>query len=363
MSDRSRARLNIAGSPPVCALPLIVAANPAASKRVEAAARHGAVVNDRSHRDVLEADAERLEQRDRRPSRCARGPAMISCSGFTLFQSSLPALVRSMNSPASIFACSTSSVTRSEARSTISASISRRLAALAPMPHDMRAGLEPGVLHHRLGRIGGGDDDVGARAPHPPPKRRRAPARRVSLASLAQKVSSLPRSRARHGELVEHADRLERQRLRARLPAGADQRDLAGARARHLLGRDAARRAGADLAESVGLDDRQQALGPDRAARGKRRRAVGLHRITLLRCAIAAAHHVEPLVAERPARARHDVGLPFGAAANASRNAWMRRRHVEEFGDVGFFHIDRRWHSIPATSWPTCLSISLDVGP
>ena len=38
-----------------------------------------------------------------------------------------------MNSAASILACGISSVTRSEARSTISGSTSRRLAALAPM--------------------------------------------------------------------------------------------------------------------------------------------------------------------------------------------------------------------------------------
>src|SRR5215217_5648390 len=42
----------------------IVAANPPASKRGKPTARHGAVVDDRGDRHILETDAERLEQSD-----------------------------------------------------------------------------------------------------------------------------------------------------------------------------------------------------------------------------------------------------------------------------------------------------------
>ena len=217
-----------------------------------------------------------------------------------------------------------SSVTTSDARSTISASISRRLAALAPIAVHMRAGLEPGVHHHRRRRIGGRRPRCRRRAPPPRPTPPRGPARRAPCASAAQKASSLSRDRAPNtASSDEHADRLERERLRARLPAGADERDLAGVRPRHLFARDRARGAGADLAEHVGLDDRQQALARNRAARERRpRRRISAHSGAAR--AIAAAHHVEPAVAKRPARARHDIGLARVRAPRRRRAAPAR---------------------------------------
>ena len=107
---------------------------------------------------------------------------------------------------------------------------------------------------------------------------------------------------------------------RARLPAGADQRDLAGPRPRHLLGRDAACCAGADLAERIGLDDGEQALALRIEQHVEGAAAVGLHR-EALRSALAAAHDVEPHVAEWPARARHGVGLPLAPRRRTHRAA------------------------------------------